>query len=97
MADKVTIGAKFRTYAYFYLNEILTDPTTVQLYHDTPDKVRTLYVYGVDAEIVKESVGTYYFEYRALTVGPNVFRWDSDVEGWAASDIYVIAAPSVFI
>lgn len=43
-------------------DHVVTDPTTITGKFSTPAGVTTTYVYGTNAELVKEATGIYYFD-----------------------------------
>lgn len=56
------LGQKVRCKVNFKANGTLTDPTTVRCKVKDPSGTITTYVYGTDAELVKESTGVYYVD-----------------------------------
>ncbi len=43
-------------------DDVLTDPTSLVLTIKDPSGTKTVYTYGTDAELVKDSVGMYHFD-----------------------------------
>lgn len=65
------IGETIRLSATFVDNDSdAIDPTTVTVeIKDRDSATNTVYVYGVDAEVVKDGVGLYHCDYLAVTAG----------------------------
>lgn len=53
------------------------DPSTVTLKILSPEGVPTSYVYGVDAAVIKTSVGDYYADVTPNTSGRWRYRWET--------------------
>ena len=53
----------------------LTDPTTVSLRWRVAGGLETTWVYGTDAEVVKDSVGVYHADIPVIAAGLHYFRW----------------------
>lgn len=62
------------------------DPAAVFFYAKAPDDTLTEYEYGVDAELVKESTGTYYVDIDANAPGAWFYRFKSTGSGQAADE-----------
>lgn len=58
-------------------NEAAVDPTTVTVTIVDPSGTSTPYVYGTDAEVVKDSVGNYHVDYEVDENGLWTHRWVS--------------------
>lgn len=56
------LGQKVRCTVNFKVNGTLTDPTTVRCKVKDPSGNVTTYVYGTDAELVRESTGVYHVD-----------------------------------
>ncbi|RJX20811.1 MAG: hypothetical protein C4570_03380 [Ammonifex sp.] len=48
--------------AFTDASDAAVDPTTVSVRIRPPDGVKATYVYGVDAELVRDGVGNYHFD-----------------------------------
>ena len=83
-ANSYVPGDGFQLQATFTKNNVNTDPTTVTFKFKDPAGVITTYVFGVDPEIVKSAVGTYYMDVTVSDEGQFWYR----IEGTGA----VIAA-----
>lgn len=53
------------------------DPTAVTFKLYSPDYQTTTYVYGTDAEVVKDATGNYYIDVSPTVAGRWHYRWDS--------------------
>lgn len=53
----------------------VTDPSTVTFILTKPDGVLVSYTYGVDAELVKDSTGTYYVDITYDQKSRHVIKW----------------------
>lgn len=72
---------------------VLADPAVVNFKILPPDGVEADFVYGVDAELIKDSVGIYHLVYLATDPGP--FSWRAEGVGTvdvAAEDDFTIDA-----
>lgn len=56
---------------------VLADPTTVRLKWRRFDAVTT-WVFGTDAEVVKDAVGLYHADIPVTDVGMHYFRWEGE-------------------
>lgn len=72
--DLVRCSAEFRDPLD---DDALVDPATVRFKFETPAGVETTYVYGTDAQLVKESTGVYYVELNANAAGRWTYRFES--------------------
>lgn len=52
------------------------DPTTVTFYTIDPNGTVTTYVYGVDPEVIKDSVGHYHADVTLDVSGDWYYRWE---------------------
>jgi hypothetical protein len=55
--------------------KVVLDPSAVSVVVRTPAGVTTSYVYGVAAEVVKQSVGVYYVLITLSTAGTWKWKW----------------------
>lgn len=62
------------------------DPDAVKVKVRTPAKVTTEYVYGTDAEVVKDSTGNYHLDIDASLSGLYYVYWYSTGTGQAAEE-----------
>ncbi len=90
------IGEKIRLTATFSDPETgnLLDPGTVYVSWKDPDGNIVQKQYGVDPELVKDSVGTYHIDIDAAMAGQWRFRWASTGTGQAAAEGSFAVAPS---
>lgn len=68
------------------------DPTTVSFSFKIDNGSVTTYVYGTDAQVVKDSTGHYHVDLSGATKGTLYYRWFSTGTGQAADEgaFYVI-------
>jgi hypothetical protein len=72
------------------------DPTAVFCEVRTPAGVETTYTYGVDAGLVKDSVGNYHLNVSATARGTWPYRWYSTGTGQAAGESWFFVRESDF-
>jgi hypothetical protein len=80
MADVINPGDVVRVTTspgFKNLAGALTDPTTVRLKWRRFDAVTT-WIFGTDAEVVKDSVGLYHANIAVTEVGMHYFRWEGE-------------------
>lgn len=65
LGDAVRISIEFQSLGVF------VDPTVVNFKFTTPGGATTVYVYGTNAELVKDSTGMYHVDINAVSRG----RW----------------------
>ena len=76
MDDHYEQDSLLRFRATFRNNDAeLADPTTITLRHTEPGVAAVNYVYGTDAEVVRESLGIFHVDYVADIVGEHKWRW----------------------
>lgn len=71
------IGDRSRVVGTFYDLEtpaVVADPTIVQFLHLTPDGIETVYTFGVDSEVIKDSVGVYHADLLVQQPRSHYFR-----------------------
>jgi hypothetical protein len=67
----------------------LVDPSVVQFRTRTPAAVVTEYVYGVNADLIKDSTGVYHFDIPLSVAGLWKYRWLSTGVGAASKIVSV--------
>lgn len=65
----VTISAEFKVSA------VDTDPTGITFKIELPDETQVTYVYGTDAQLVKDSTGKYHVDYLLSLSGSYTYRF----------------------
>lgn len=70
IGDQLTVGYTFRN-----SSGVAADPTTVELKLLTPAGVETSHVYGIDANVIKGSVGAYHYDLTLTESGLYTWRW----------------------
>src|SRR6266540_5929205 len=73
-----------------------TDPTTTTFKIQKPDGTVTIYVYGVDTQLVRDSVGNFHVDYTFDTAGLWHYRFEGTGAVTATQDGTVIVDPSPF-
>lgn len=73
--DSFTLGNVAEVRGEFRVDDVLTDPTDVFFDLVQPGSMIQTYQYGVDAEVVKGSVGVYLFEFEPVVQGLHRYRW----------------------
>lgn len=70
MTNQYDIGDMVTIYGIFSdINDVVTDPTTISVLVKDPTGTLTTYVYGVDANLIKDSVGNYHFDITPTVTG----------------------------
>jgi hypothetical protein len=87
MASAYDLGDVVKCSAAFTYGGAAVDPTTVTFQiRRMPAHTITTYVYGVDAELVKASTGSYYVNYTPDHVGEWCYRFYSETTYVAAGE-----------
>jgi hypothetical protein len=68
----------------------LIDPTTVTFKARNPAGTITSYLYGTDAQVVKDSTGIYHVDWSLTSAGKWYFRIESTGTGQAADEEEVL-------
>jgi hypothetical protein len=76
------------------LTDELVDPNTVIFKVQDPDEIETSYTYGVDTEVIKDSVGVYHLDVLANKSGTWFYRYESP--GQAANESWFYVERSEF-
>ena len=71
--DKIRLKATFRNSA-----GNLADPTTIAIVIRNPDGSITTKTYVTNQDLVKESLGVFYFDYVCQKRGEATYRWLGD-------------------
>jgi hypothetical protein len=72
------------------------DPTGVEFRYTPPSGVTVGLVYGVDAELVRDSLGNYHVDIDADESGPWYYRWIGAGTGQGAENLQFFVKPSDF-
>lgn len=77
MAGSYDSGDRIRlkTSTAFNVDGVATDPTTITVQIKKPDGTVLTYVYGVDAEVVRDGVGLYHVDINLDQVGTWYYRF----------------------
>lgn len=97
MANSYKFGSSVKVTALWSVSSVNTDPTVVTLYFRDPKGVETSHVYGVDANVVKSAVGSYYYIKRCAVSGKWVYRWEGTGTAPAEDENYFNILPSEII
>lgn len=92
-----TKGQKVRVSAVFRNNsDVVADPSTITFKWQTPAGVDSDYVYGTDAELVKDSTGNYHVDLTLNEADTWVYRFESTGNPVAADEESLGVAASQF-
>ncbi len=80
LGDAVTCEASFKKAG------VLLDPTAVTFKVKNPAGVETVYVYGTDVQLIRDSTGKYHVDINANAVGTWFYRFESTGTGQAAQE-----------
>ena len=76
MAQQYDVGDMIRCSVVFKdLNGTVIDPTTVVLKIKKPNNSLVTYNYLADAELIKDSVGNYHYDFLITLDGMHTFGW----------------------
>jgi hypothetical protein len=79
MSNTYKVGTSVESRAQFFDEfGVALDPPSVVAKVQTPEGVETSYTYGVDAAVVRETLGVYHLWIETLTAGIYVCRWKGD-------------------
>lgn len=81
-----TLGKVIRSNVAFAQSSTPVDPGGVTFKIKSPLGVTTTYVYGVDAEVVKDSTGNYHVDYEPDRQGVWSVRWQGTVSNKSAEE-----------
>jgi hypothetical protein len=75
------------------IDDIAADPSSITVIITEPDGEVVSYDYGVDAELIKESVGNYYVDYTFTKKGRHQVRFEGvgGVTSAEQTDVYIRA------
>ena len=80
------LGAVVRANCAFTTNSAADDPTTVQAKIRTPSGTITAYIYGTDAQLIRDSIGNYHVDISATAAGVWSYRFIGTGTGQAANE-----------
>lgn len=90
------VGEMPRLAAEFRVGNTLTDPDEVRFKYRKPSDIETrVLTYGVDAEIVHDSVGKYYIDLDLDEAGTWKYRFESDGVETAGQKQFRVARENV--
>lgn len=96
MANAYTEGQGIRCSVTFRdIDGNYVDPTTVRFRFRRPDGAVTVYVYGVDVQVVRDSVGHYHCDIVLDVQGDWVYRWESETPYGAAETRVRVCASAI--
>jgi len=70
------------------------DPTVLQVTIQAPDYTQTTYIFGTDAELVKDDVGQYHVDISLNAGGIWIVRWEAGGTHQGISERKITADPS---
>jgi hypothetical protein len=88
LGDLCRVTAEFTN----VVTEAALDPTVVKLSFKDPSDNVTTWIYGTDAEIVKDSTGNYHADIDCDEAGTWYYRWWSTGTGQAADEASFIVS-----
>jgi hypothetical protein len=84
-------GTPVRVSATFRVAGVETDPTTVTAIIRDPDGVERTYLYGTDAELVRDDAGDYHVDVDAGPPGRWIYRFaGTGVASAAAEQVFLV-------
>lgn len=86
MANTYDVGDLIRVSAAFTSAGAAIDPTAVTAKVKAPTGTTTTLVYGVDAGLIKDSVGNYHIDVSATEMGTYVYRFAATGTAQSASE-----------
>ena len=84
------------TAAFTNLAGAAADPTTIRFKVKRPDLTETTWVYGTDAQVVRDGVGAYHAEVDFDQSGDWTYRWEGTGAVQSAGERAVIVRASAF-
>ena len=78
MTDIIKLGDTVVVYGTLLVNDTPTDPTSLRLEIQDPAGTLTEYVWTVDAEVVRDSVGSFHYNLMVTQNGNWIYRWFSN-------------------
>lgn len=93
-ANTYLVGQTAKLLATFTLDGSDADPTTVSVVVRRPDGIRQTYVYGVGADVVKDSTGHYRLNYTPTLAGNHWHYWVSTGAAAAAGELMFVVSPA---
>lgn len=91
------VGDLARADVVFKVGVTSTDPTTVTAFVDGPNAEHTEYVYGTDAEVVKDGTGLYHIEFPMTRSGPWHVRFEGTGNVETAAEVMFWCRRSAFV
>ena len=89
-------GELVRVSAAFETGGAATDPTTVILRYKNPTGTITAWTFGVDSQVVKDSVGNFRADINTNAGGTYYFRWEgTGASQGAGQDSFVVTASNI--
>lgn len=71
---------------YSDINNILHDPTGVFIEVEEPDATYIKKTFGVDPEVIRDSLGTYHMNFSPIQEGRHGYRWSATGIGQSAEE-----------
>jgi hypothetical protein len=97
MANTYAYRSKVRlSVAFTDSDGMAVDPANVYCQVKPLSSTTTTYTYGVDDELVRDSVGNYHLDIDCNAVGNWYYAWYATGDGQAADESYIIVDSSEF-
>lgn len=91
------IGTTTRIFATLFVDNVPTDPNTLTLIITDPAASDTFYEFGIDPEIVQDSVGVFHFDLQLTQRGIWEFAWTSNSSLVAFESGQIVVAQQAII
>ena len=97
MYDKITVGETVKFTANISnLKNKLEDPVGIMFKIKDPLGVLTTYLYGTDAQLLKDSLGKYTIDLILPIAGKYKIRWETTAPNISIEENTIIAEASIF-
>lgn len=90
------IDSRPKLRALFTVSGVLTDPTTLGFKIENPTGSAATYIYGTNAELIREATGIYYVNFVMNTSGSWAFKFSGQGACYAAGEAEVSVNASRF-
>jgi len=75
LATTFDVGDQARLTVDVKVDDVLTDPTGLQIQVKDPDRVVVSFAFPGDSEVVNDAVGQFHFDFSVLSTGRHVYKW----------------------
>lgn len=94
MSNTYAMRNQVRCSVIFTTGGVAVDPTTVTAVVVDPDGLKTSYVYGTDAAVIKDGVGAYHLDVYASSAGTWTYSFQATGTATGAGEKTFVVAPS---